>query len=276
MALNNKTRIAFNVSYDGTNYYGWQRQKQSKHISIASCLESALEKLLHEKVSVYSSGRTDAGVHARDQWCHFSTDREKKFFIGKDLSWALKAFLPSDIVIKNAYFAPPDFHSLHSAVRKTYRYWVWNNNRKNPLFMRYSAWERRPLDLNYLNQCCEYLIGEHDFKSFQSVGTELQSTQRTIFEMKWQRKSKSHLEFTVTGDGFLKQMVRNIVGTQIFLFREGRGADEMLAILKSLDRQKAHAPAEPQGLFLDRVYYPKDLKNQLIPTYQPPIYPSQF
>jgi tRNA pseudouridine38-40 synthase len=263
------TKIVFITSYDGSNYCGWQRQNQPGQISIASCFESAFEKLLNEKLTVYSSGRTDAGVHAKNQWCHFTSSKPKIFFENKDLGWALKSFLPKDIVVKKAFFAPLEFHSTRSALKKTYRYWIWNSQIKNPLFIRYSNWQRKKLNLDYLNECASYLQGEHDFKSFQSVGTEIENTVRRLYSIDWQYKSsQNHIEFSVTGNGFLKQMVRNLVGTMIHLHRHEMPASKIKHILEAYDRRQAFAPAEPQGLFLDQVFYPKALTEQLVPLRQ--------
>lgn len=259
------TKIAFIVSYDGTDYCGWQRQNQPGQISVAQKVEEALGQLLKEDLSVQSSGRTDAGVHALNQWCHFTSQKPREFFVNKDLGWALKSFLPEDIVIKKAFFVPEHFHALHSAEKKTYRYWIWNAPVRNPLLRRHSSWQRKPLDINFLNECSKIITGTHDFKSFQSVGTDLADTVRTVLEAKWTKKSTYHLEFKITGTGFLKQMVRNCVGTMIYLHRHGQDSQEMKKILLALDRQKAHAPAEPQGLYLDQVYYPNKITREFVP-----------
>lgn len=257
------TKIRLLVSYDGTDYCGWQRQKPHKHASpkpsIQETLEKALSQIFNEPISLSGSGRTDSGVHALGQVCHFETSRTT---FPKDLCWALKSFLPSSVAVKDACIAPEDFHATLSATHKTYKYWVWNSERPSALLARYSNWIRSPLDLDYLNQQAALLIGEKDFKSFQSVGTEVQHTVRQIYSAEWKQRKGSLIEFRITGSGFLKQMVRNIVGTQLDLMQKRRPIEQIEQILEYKDRQKAGPAAPPQGLFLSRVYYPQDLDKR--------------
>jgi tRNA pseudouridine38-40 synthase len=257
------TRIRLLVSYDGTDYCGWQKQKQHKHASpkpsIQETLEKALSQIFNEPIEVMGSGRTDAGVHALGQVCHFETSREN---LPRDLCWAVKALLPASIAVKDAWIAPEEFHATLSATHKTYRYWVWNSPRPTALLARYSNWIRNPLDLEYLNRQAEWLVGEKDFKSFQSVGTEVLTTVRKIYQARWVRKKNHMIEFQVTGSGFLKQMVRNIVGTQLDLCQKGQPVERIGQILEYRDRTKAGPAAAPQGLFLSRVYYPQDLDKR--------------
>jgi tRNA pseudouridine38-40 synthase len=252
-------KIKLLVTYDGTDYCGWQKQKDHKHgpdkPSLQETLEIALSKLLNEKIDVCASGRTDAGVHALAQVADFATSRP----LPKDLCWALRSLLPTSIVVRKAWLAPKEFHSTLSATHKTYRYWVWNAPRPTALLARYSHWVRQPLDLDYLNEQAKFLLKNQDFKSFQSVGTPVLTTVREVYEAHWRRKRNNVVEFQITGSGFLKQMVRNIVGTQLDLYMKGQPIEKMDEILKALDRRKAGTTAPPQGLFLSRVYYPREL-----------------
>ena len=254
-----KTKIKLLVSYDGTDYCGWQKQKDHKHgpdkPSLQETIEKALSKLFNEPIDLCASGRTDAGVHAVGQIAHFETSKS----LPKDLCWALRSLLPNSIAIRQAWIAPEEFHSTLSAEKKTYRYWVWNSPRPTALLSRYSHWVRFPLDLDYLNEQARFLEKEQDFKSFQSVGTPVLHTIRQVHKARW-RKRKGHLvEFEITGSGFLKQMVRNLVGTQLDLCLKGQPVEKIEEILKAQDRRKAGTTAPPQGLFLARVYYPRDL-----------------
>lgn len=254
-----KTKIKFLVSYDGTDYCGWQKQKEHKHgpdkPSLQETIEKALSKLFNEQIDLCASGRTDAGVHAVAQVAHFETSRP----LPKDFCWAMRSLLPQEIVIKKAWIAPDEFHSTLSAERKTYRYWVWNSQRPTALLGRYSHWVRNPLDLDYLNKQARFLVKEQDFKSFQSVGTPVLTTVRTVHQARWTRRRGNLVQFEITGSGFLKQMVRNIVGTQLDLFTKGQPIEKIEEILQSRDRRRAGTTAPPQGLFLYRVYYPTDL-----------------
>lgn len=256
------TRIRFTVSYDGTDYCGWQRQYHGPLKSVQHILQEAIETLLQEKITLFASGRTDAGVHARAQVCHFDTSRPESAFAKWDFPWALKALLPPSISVKKAWIAPPDFHATISASHKIYRYYVFNSLRRSPFLHRYADWVRKPMNLDHLNASSQFLLGKHDFKSFQTKGTIVVSTVRKIYGAKWDQPSPHMFRFTIDGQGFLKQMVRNIVGTQLALEREGTDPSQIQNIIKALDRKVAGPSAPPQGLFLWQVYYPKELDNR--------------
>lgn len=257
-------KIKLLVSYDGTDFCGWQKQKDynrgPKRPSIQETLENALINIFQEPISVSASGRTDAGVHALGQVCHFETTKK----MPQDLCWALKSQLPSSIVVKQAWLAPKKFHSTLSATRKTYRYFIWNNQRPSALLTRYSWWVRKPLDIKALENLSQVLIGEHDFSSFQSQGTPVPHTIRTIYQIQWSYKSPSLIEFRIVGSGFLKQMVRNIVGTLVDSHLKNKDSLFIENILKAHDRKKAGLTAPPQGLFLLKVYYPKALDRSCL------------
>lgn len=255
-------RIKFTVSYDGTDYCGWQRQNHGDKSSISQTIQSGLEKIFGHPISLFASGRTDAGVHALNQVCHFDTDWPESRLAGFDLKRAMRGHLPSSILIKRAWLAPEDFHSTLSPEKKTYRYLINNTPSQSVFLGRYATWERTPLDLDYLNSCSRFLVGNQDFKSFQSVGTPVAHTVRTVESAIWEWRRPQIAQFTITGTGFLKQMVRNIVGTQLLLARKGLPAETMQEILSAQDRRRAGPPAPPQGLFLMRVYYPLDLDNK--------------
>jgi tRNA pseudouridine38-40 synthase len=258
------TKIRFTVSYDGTGYCGWQKQKPEDQVSVAQVIEKSLSKVFDEKISLFASGRTDAGVHALNQVCHFTTQRKidpkKKW----DFCWALNTNLPSGIVIKKAWLAPSDFHATLSATHKTYRYLILNRPRPSAHLNRYADWARLPIDLEHLQDSSKFLLGNQDFKSFQSVGTQVKDTLREIYQAQWSWRRPGVLQFTVTGSGFLKQMVRNIVGTSLLLERKQQAPDEMKKIILAQDRMKAGPPAPAQGLYLMKVYYPEDLDNRCL------------
>ncbi|MFN7453209.1 MAG: tRNA pseudouridine(38-40) synthase TruA [Pseudobdellovibrionaceae bacterium] len=255
-------KVKFIVSYDGTDYCGWQKQKEHKHASekpsLQETVEIALSKLFNEPIGVNASGRTDAGVHAYGQVGDFETSRK----MPRDFCWAVRSLLPHSIVIKNAYTAPEEFHSTLSAEKKTYRYWIWNSPRPTALLHRYSYWIRSPLDLGQLNSFAERLVGEKDFKSFQSSGTVVPHTVRKIQSARWWQRKPGLIEFEVTGNGFLKQMVRNLVGTQLDLAMKSQPIETIDEIIKARDRREAGPAAPPQGLFLWKVYYPSSLDKK--------------
>ncbi len=256
-----KTRIKLILRYDGTDYGGWQRQtKNTGKPTIQETLEDVLGKIFESKVRVAGSGRTDAGVHAEAQVAHFDAPRAVDNI---NIVQALNSMLPDSIAVLKSFAAPDEFHALFSATGKTYRYVIYNGPIRDPLQIRYATWIKKPLDIEILNQFSKVLIGEHDFKSFQTSGTEVKTTVRQISEAQWARGSGAHggrlLEFRITGSGFLKQMVRNIVGTLLYLHQNRGTARDMKKILEFCDRRKAKMTAHPEGLHLHAVYYPPEL-----------------
>ena len=255
-------RIKFTVAYDGTDFCGWQRQNHAQKPSVCQTIQEGLDKVFKHPVALFASGRTDAGVHALNQVCHFDTNWSEETLQYFNLSRALKKYLPSTIVIKKVWIAPDDFHSTLSPDKKTYRYLILNHEKPSVFLGRYADWVRHPLKLDYLNQTSNFLLGTHDFKSFQSVGSDVSHTVREIEKAEWSWRRPNIAQFTITGSGFLKQMVRNIVGTQLLLERKGLSANKMKEIIAGQDRKLAGPPAAAQGLFLLRVYYPLDLDNK--------------
>ncbi len=255
--LEGHTRVKLVVSYDGTDFLGWQRQGTKPTVQFA--IESSLSHIFKQPITIQGSGRTDTGVHAVAQVVHFDAPKDPTKF---NLRYAIQSQLPDSIAVKEVWIAPRDFHAVASCTHKSYKYFVLNRGHHSSLRHRYTHWIRFPLNLDYLNQVSSQLVGKHDFKSFQSSGTEVRSTIREIFEAKWEQPRPDTFVFTITGDGFLKQMVRNIVGTCVDMNQKAVPADQMTKVLNALDRRVAGPTAPPQGLFLYRVYYPQELDNQ--------------
>lgn len=251
-------KIKLLITYDGTDFGGWQRQKSGKP-TIQGEIESALARIFNQKVNLVGSGRTDAGVHALGQIAHFRAPKDIHKY---NLVRALNSLTNEGIVIQSAWIAPDDFHAIASSQRKTYKYLILNNPTPSALRHRYTTWVRQPLNLEYLNQVSQLLLGEHDFKSFQTRGTEVPNTIRQIEHIQWRQKELHLVEFTITGDGFLKQMVRNIIGCQLDMFLAQSQATKIIEILDAKDRQKALSTAPPQGLYLYSVEYPHELDNK--------------
>ena len=245
------------IAYDGTDFEGWQRQLEGSE-TVQGAVEMALAQILNEPVNLVASGRTDSGVHAEAQNAHFKTTKD----LNHNFIRSMNSLLPESISVLKVWLAPDDFHAQRSAISKTYRYVIHNSEIPNALRRRYTTWVRKRLSVENLNAICEPLRGEHDFKSFQTSGTELKSTVRTITELSWKQLEPDLIEFRVAGTGFLKQMVRNIVGTALYLHKNGGSASEMLAILNQLDRRAAKTTAPPTGLHLHRVDYPPELDKK--------------
>lgn len=247
-----KFRVKLIVSYDGTDFCGWQKQTQSLKPSIQATLEAGVSKILKEPISCTASGRTDAGVHAYAQVVHFDTTKNPDKI---NLAKALRAMLPETIVVKSSTLVPLEFHSLFSAKAKTYRY-VISTNSTGPAFLnRFCHWYPFKFNFNHLQNLAQVLEGTHNFKSFQSVGTPVPNTVRTIFKSRWIQKSPNIYYFEITGNGFLKQMVRNIVGTQLYFMQKNRSPAELKLLIEAKDRKLAAYTASPKGLFLLKVFY---------------------
>ncbi len=239
------------VEYDGSNYHGWQLQPNAT--TVQGEIEIALSRIFRERIVVFGAGRTDAGVHAIGQVIHIevpwkhSTDNLKK---------ALNSLLPDDICILGVSTAQDDFHARHSAISKTYRYQILNQQTRSPLKRLY-FWEiAYPLDLGKLQEASKLLVGINDFSSFGAPTSGTPSTVRKIYEAFWEKDDVGNtFSFTITGSGFLRFMVRSLVGT---LVRVGLGkitVGDFADIFRACDRSKAGPIARPQGLFLVTVEY---------------------
>jgi tRNA pseudouridine38-40 synthase len=244
-----KKNIKFILAYDGTAYHGWQRQKNG--ITIQEIIEDKLKLILSEPVVLKGSGRTDTGVHALHQVCNFTTTSNIPL---EALRRALSS-LPYDISILKAEYVPDDFHSRYDVKSKIYEYRVWNKKEKN-LFLRHYTWHiPYPLDTEMMKRCLSMLIGRHDFSSFKSTNSDNRNPVREMIRAELFTDGDAHLTFVFEADGFLRHMVRNIVGTIIDAGRGKISLDEFRDLFSSLDRTKAGIKAPPQGLFLVMVKY---------------------
>ena len=245
-----KRTIRLDVQYEGTSYVGWQRQKNG--LSIQEILENALSKVADEKVTLFCSGRTDAGVHARQQVASFSLKESKTpqeaFLRGAN------TLLPKDVRVSRAEEVDLLSHAPE-AEEKTYRYFLQVGSEPLVFLERYSWHIYKELDVEKMRQATEYIIGEHDFAAFRTAGTETQTTVRTIHQATWNTSLLHLLHFDITGSGFLKQMVRNIVGTLVEVGQGKRDPEKMPDILTSKKRENAGAAAPAHGLFLWNVVY---------------------
>ena len=237
------------ISYDGTGYVGWQRQ--SNGISIQEMLEKALSEITGDCITVYGSGRTDSGVHARAQVAHFDTCvrmSPDKFAI------ALNMHLPLDIRVLYSEECDPSFHARFSAKKKQYRYRI-HIGPHSDVFSRYTALQlHRYPSIDLMQRVAEDVLGTHDFRAFMSTGTTVENTIRTIEESKWE-KDKNFLIYSVTGNGFLYNMVRILVGTMLEI-GYGKLSDHTLSdALFSHNRKDAGPTAPANGLVLNRVIY---------------------
>lgn len=244
-----KRRIRLNLEYLGTRYAGWQWQDNA--VSIQQVVEEALGKITSLKSRVTASGRTDAGVHALNQPAH--ADVETKMSDSQIVK-GMNALLPSDVVVKEVVTVPDDWSARFSAKEKTYRYTILNRERPS-VFDQGRVWHiKKALDINTMRKAASSLVGEHDFTSFRSSGCAAKNPVRAIARLDIDQDDDT-IELTFTANGFLKQMVRNIVGTLVETGRGKIAPDEILKILEERDRAKAGPCAPPQGLCLVDVLY---------------------
>ncbi|OYW18254.1 MAG: tRNA pseudouridine(38-40) synthase TruA [Planctomycetales bacterium 12-60-4] len=257
--------IRLTLAYDGTNYSGWQVQPD--RASVQQVVEQALLDLTGEPVKVAASGRTDAGVHALAQVVSFNTDLSVPI---EGYRWGLVTKLPADIVVTDAEEMPYGFHARFDAVRKSYRYVIHASRTAVPWLRNYVWWHRSDLDVSAMQQAVDVLIGEHDFRCFETQWPNRSSSIRTVYSANWstcdtwspwsQLNSQpstvdhpSFLCFEIAANGFLYNMVRAIVGTLIHVGRGRWSADDMRRILETGDRSHAGDTAPAQGLYLASV-----------------------
>jgi tRNA pseudouridine38-40 synthase len=240
------------IAYDGTHYLGWQ--VQPKGPTIQGLIQDILSKVLGHKVKLKGAGRTDAGVHALCQVAHFYTTSDKPLEI---IYRALNGLLPRDICVYQVEEVSLRFHAQKSALKKTYSYYIYNYPVRNPLLRLYAHWVPEKLDVKAMKECLPLIIGTRDFASFRKAGTDIKTTVRTIYsaELKWSRKAKHLLEFEITGRGFMRYMVRNIVGALIEVGKGNLTPEDFEKILEARDRKVAPPPAPPQGLVLKHIEY---------------------
>ena len=242
-------RILLTISYDGTNYSGWQKQKNA--VTVQGEFDKACSTLFKTDIESIGASRTDAGVHALGQRAVIDVDTS---IPAEKIPLALNPLLPDDIVVTHAEEVGADFNPRFKALKKTYEYSIYNAPFRNPLYRNYSEDVRYELDLDSMRMACEAFVGEHDFRAFCASGNSSKTTVRTIYALDVE-KDGDFIKIRVTGNGFLYNMVRIIAGTLIYV-GEGRIApDDLPEIIASGDRRKAGKTAGPSGLVLVKIMY---------------------
>ncbi|HHF98528.1 MAG TPA: tRNA pseudouridine(38-40) synthase TruA [Candidatus Aerophobetes bacterium] len=245
------------LEYEGTAYYGWQIQPDVP--TVQGKVEEALLKIFKRKIKVVSAARTDRGVHAKGQVVNFKIPCSFSPF---SMVQALNSILPSDIRVRKAEEVSDNFHARYSACYKVYRYFIYNHFLLSPWLRRFSWWVRVPLNCDLMREAASYLLGRHDFSSFQNSGSPSENPIKFMEKIEISKKGFL-ISIQVKADSFLYKMVRNITGTLVEVGRGKISPEKMRVILEARDRRKAGPTAPPQGLFLWKVGYPpqKNLKK---------------
>lgn len=238
------------VEYDGTAYHGWQRQKTDR--TIQGEIEKALTTMTGKPVSLAGSGRTDAGVHAMGQTASFSSDAG----LGPDTYLkGLNSLLPDDILIKDCESVDPAFHARYDALSKIYQYRILNRDMPSVMERHYVWHIRRRLNVKAMQEAASFFVGKHDFKAFEGTGSPRTSTVRHVIHAGIRETDDHHVLFDIEAEGFLRYMVRNMVGTLVDVGNGRIIGKGVKRILLSRDRNQAGATAPARGLFLMKVNY---------------------
>lgn len=242
-------RVRLTISYDGTNYCGWQIQKNG--ITVEEIINRELTDLLKEDIAVIGASRTDSGVHAMANIAVFDTNTK---IPAEKISFALNQRLPDDIRIQKSEQVADDFHPRYCNSTKTYEYKILNRRFPDPLKRLYTHFVYMPLDVDKMKKAAEYIVGEHDFASFCSAGSQVKTTVRTVYRLDVDKKDDI-ITIQISGNGFLYNMVRIIVGT---LMKVGLGVyppEHIKEIIDAKDRYAAGPKAPARGLTLVEIKY---------------------
>lgn len=253
-------RIALGIEYDGSAYCGWQYQDHSP--SVQEKVEQALSRVANHAVRVVCAGRTDTGVHALGQVIHFDTDAQREAH-----SWVFgaNANLPDDVRVIWAKHVDENFHARFSAVRRQYRYVIFNRQVRPAILARRVSWEYRALDTARMRDAAQYLLGEHDFSAYRALACQAKSPVRTLYRLDITQQ-RELIVLELEANGFLHHMVRNIAGVLLCI-----GAGEAVPawagqVLEQRDRTLGGATAPPDGLYLTGVVYPDEYGIPVLST----------
>ena len=243
-------RYFIELSYNGTNYHGWQKQLNAN--SVQEELTKCISILLKEEVEIIGAGRTDSGVHADQMFAHFDTE---KIFDSDKIVSKLNSFLPNDISVKRVFKVKEDTHARFTAIARTYQYFVSN---KKDIFNQNLHLVLKDLNVERMNDACQNLLGEQDFTSFSKVNTDTFTNNCDITHAQWKHEG-DHFVFTISSNRFLRNMVRSIVGTLIDIGTGKIEVTEIKKIIEKKDRCEAGVSVPAKALFLTQVKYPDNI-----------------
>ncbi len=238
------------IEYDGTNFFGWQKQPDTK--TVQGEIEKALSLILNQEIKITGSGRTDAGVHAFGQVANFHADTN---ILPKKLKAALNSLIKDPIVIRDCHLVADSFHARYNAVSKEYHYFILNRQDPCAIERMYQWHIKSVLDIGAMTQCCHAITGVFDFKSFENTGSPRSTTIRQVFFFNISQLNHQRFVFKICASGFLKYMVRNLIGTVVLAGLNKISIDGFIQILEAKDRSLAGQTAPAHGLFLKKVNY---------------------
>jgi tRNA pseudouridine38-40 synthase len=243
-------RVVLGLSYDGQDFEGWQTQPHG--LTVQDRLSKAIETIAHDTVSIVCAGRTDTGVHARQQVVHFDTPAERPL-----TAWVkgVNNSLPPTVSVKGAKLLDSNFHARFSAVSRTYRYYFYSSPVRDP-FKRFMTWVHYPLDLHAMRSASACLLGTHDFSAFRASQCQAASPVRTLHAMNLV-EAFDHCYFEIHGNAFLHHMVRNLMGSLMEVGLGRQPANWLKKVLESRNRSLAAKTYPAQGLILWKIEYPE-------------------
>jgi len=244
-------KILLEVAYDGFNYHGLQRQDNA--ITIQQKIEDALFKIYNEEITLILASRTDSQVHALGQRVSF--DADDIIIPCERLHQVINRYLPDDIVCIKAEIVPDDFHPRYDAKSKLYNYKILNTPFPIPQYRNYMHFYPYQLDFSKMCEACNYFLGTHDFVAFSAKGSSVISTTRTIYTMEMKKENDNIISVDISGDGFLYNMVRIMIGTLLDVGRGKKNPEDIEKIILSKDRTNAGRTAKPYGLTLIKIFY---------------------
>ena len=249
MLISSSIRIALGLEYDGSRFLGWQTQPGGG--TVQDALQSALSAIAAAPVTVTCAGRTDRGVHAREQVVHFDTDAERP-----DGAWVrgVNALLPESVAVLWSRRVDPAFHARYAAFARTYRYVLINRPVRPALAACNAGWHHAPLDEQAMRQAAAHLVGQHDFTAFRAAECQAKSPVRTVHAISVER-SGERIDILVRANAFLHHMVRNIVGTLVYVGKGRHGPGWVREVLEAQDRARAAPTFASEGLYLEAVEY---------------------
>jgi tRNA pseudouridine38-40 synthase len=247
-----QVRYFIEIAYNGKNYFGWQRQPEQ--ISIQQVLEETISTLLRKEIKLTGAGRTDTGVHAKQLFAHFDSDKIENF---DEFIFRMNSFLPMDISVKNIFEVKEDSHARFDAVEREYEYVI--SLEKDPFSQDFAFQINNTPNVALMNQAAEMLLCHKDFQCFSRSKTDVKTYNCAIVKAFWEA-TDNRLIFTIAADRFLRNMVRAIVGTLLDVGYGKTTLEDFKAILKSKSREEAGASAPAHGLYLTKVVYPDNIK----------------